>query len=1423
MAERVTRLSAEVLVSPTSSKARVTSENVEVLVQPSPKARVTSENVEVLVAPTSGRARVTSLGAEVLIQVVVVTDVSVALINQAAATFAPTVSATNQISVGLIDRTATTFTPVVASPSAISVGLINQTASTFSPTVSVGAVDLSFGLISQTAATFAPTVSAVGSPASIVLGLIDRKAATFSPSVTSSVSVLLGQISQTASTFAPMVVVGSATISLGLINQAASAFSPTIVVEQFVALPRIVKLAACFSPTVTTANQIVTVGIINRSAVPWPPLVAGSTSSAGTGGGGTVITPRATPTPVVIRYNGTDITADVLLSQAKFTAMVNGSTGAATLRVRDDGHSYAFVSGGTLTVDIGGQRMWGGFVTRASKVYPFSYEDTTNDQIAARYWQLEGVDYNVLFNRRIVFDAAHPASKLSFDYAVGTYDDTIIADLFDHYLDLGDDGLSRSGVERVDIVTPDIKGVTSGKGTLTNGRGQIASAGYTWKQAMDVISRATGAVYYIDPDKVLNYVDVDTPDAPYGLSDAPDGEIGYQDFRLTYNGTQLINDMFVWGTALGSDQVVFSRAQSSTSQSDHGIWQESLVTSGLYKQASANLVSSSYLNGTPQNKRGHKDDAISFSCRVFEPFFRVGQKVSLTNTVFGYSDVLPIRRMDIRFINQSQAVFDLTLSHEIDQPWMIFEQLIPPIGDFNISIPPIYIPDPFPTPPPVEGGCDCGITDTFDRTVSGGWGTSDAGISWDSPYPGGDVSSGVGSVSQVGTGNARKALLLSNILTNVFVSGWTTGITAGSEAFFVVFDNDADVGFEFYGDGTVILYGNAATTTTSVGFTPSSPFNSRIVVTSDTTWDLYLWLVGDPEPGTPTATLTDGTGGFLSISTSLSIGAFGTGFTFFVDSVDIDGVDRCTEFRFDSFNRTVSGGWGTSDYGLPWAVGNPADASSHSVGGGVGQVAHSSGSPEMSATGAGPWTQPIWTMSCLFRVGTLSANPSDFKRDVLRFSIDTGRYLEVGLAADASTSGYIKIDDDATPQLITFTQNAWYVVRWYYEQATGVAKGKVWAVGTTEPDWQTEATTGPGDGAPTTFRHRLFGKNPSSGFTYSHQVDWIDFDYDGKPCYRDCVDQAFTSWDAFGRSVSTGWGTSDAGSTYSYLGISNAPPGSGNRAYVSGGVGVLEIEELSPNIYFGPTVDGDDPGPWHEPVWTFGCKFRTGDWVYGGEGGYEVINLEVGGAQRLAELVTGDNTGHSSPHGLIGTDEEEQDFDWHPLTWYRIKWRYNWTTGDSWLKVWPDGDTEPDWMITLSTYGGAGGDDPATYFRIRCVVNTLGSGASPYVALFDDIEFGVCQDVDSAEESAGGSIVGWTCEQHPTGVLERIDSTHFRTTSYIVAATSEVYVDGYLQRPGIAREYTESTNAEGIIQFADPVSDSSVVKVCYNAAGARVE
>jgi hypothetical protein len=396
-----------------------------------------------------------------------------------------------------------------------------------------------------------------------------------------------------------------------------------------------------------------------------------------------------------ILINGVDVTDDVIVKDAEFTSQVSGSPGACKFRLKDMAYAYEFVVGQTLTLDVDGVRVWGGWVQNIGRQYFFPYTGSPLPTprgvgphgdpclgvepvpMVPRALVIEGVDYNVLFRKRFCFDKAQPANGNLKSWPEDTHDDVMIRWLCEHNLDLSDDGLDTTTmVEYVGSPNPDAKGNPAG-------------GGWSWEDAMKAIGRYPGAIFYITPGKKLVYTDVDTTNSEWRLTDIPveTDQIGYREMEVLYNGSNLVTDAMVWGAGQGAKRVRFKRTVDVAAIDDHGLWQVGDFRGDLWRQASVDRRSNSFVYGSPQNKRGGKDDAISVSIALFKPYFGVAQKVDFTSNVYGYADVLPIRRMRITFPTTHDARFDLVLSHSIDEPWNTFEYWFP-----KIKVPPIVIP-----------------------------------------------------------------------------------------------------------------------------------------------------------------------------------------------------------------------------------------------------------------------------------------------------------------------------------------------------------------------------------------------------------------------------------------------------------------------------------------------------------------------------------------------------------------------------------------------------------------------------------------------------------------------------------------------------------------------------------------------------------
>ena len=459
---------------------------------------------------------------------------------------------------------------------------------------------------------------------------------------------------------------------------------------------------------------------------------SGTTATAH--GSGTV----ARPSLVRIRVDGVLISPHVDYRRSRFTTGANGQAGTAEIWVRDLNRTRSFTTGAEVRVSFRGVLQWGGYVSAIRRQYVFP-AGTGRIGEEPRWLLLDCVDYNVLFNKRVFFklgNAEHMAVK---HWPNGTWDSVVISDLVRDYLTLDDDNL-RYDIQHVG--TPALPQISCNPDAPD--KFGIGSAGWTWGDVMNAIVSQTGAVYYIDPDRVFRYVDDSDKQSRFGwdgLSDHPDNvtTIGYRDVEFTSDGTRLINDHYQWGAGQGSSSMVFSHVEDEDSIAVHGRWQSGELRFDLWCEDSVDQRAETWVYGSPQNRRGGKDDRFFSRVTVREPYFRVADVVALESQEFGFTRTVPIRNSEITFPTPWDIRCVLTLAHELDAPWNTFEFWFP---QFDLDLPSLGLPelpdlpglpDPWgPLDPCQEAGVECVVVDTFTRSGAS-LGTSDSGHTWGVP------------------------------------------------------------------------------------------------------------------------------------------------------------------------------------------------------------------------------------------------------------------------------------------------------------------------------------------------------------------------------------------------------------------------------------------------------------------------------------------------------------------------------------------------------------------------------------------------------------------------------------------------------------------------------------------------------------------
>lgn len=420
-----------------------------------------------------------------------------------------------------------------------------------------------------------------------------------------------------------------------------------------------------------------------------------------------------------VLIGGVDYGPHVVYEGAAFTARVNGAVGDCSFMVRDDGHAFNFTFGQEIQLKVDGTVRWGGWILRPQQV--FALPVVPSPTVSPRMWQIEGVDYNAVFDKRVLHDDAHPNRQWSYD--AGTWDDDVLNDVWDHF-DMS--GFTKD-IHRVGTAVLDIKGVTGRDG------GEVAAGGFTLRDVFTAVARNTAAIFFCTPEKVVTYLDSDSQTTSLTITDTPSGgdDVAYREAQIVEDATAMCNDALVWGAGYGSQSIVFARLASPSSIDAHGLWQVGQFTGGVYRQASVNAIASSMVNGSPDAHRGGKYAKRSVIVSTFDDRVSIGDVVAFHCSSFllptptpSHDDVLPVREMLITFPAVStKPKFKLTLTWEIDAAWSIFDPWVPP---------------PISRIPPIGGGIGsppsdplsvC-LADDFDRPDQIGWGTSSSGLDW---------------------------------------------------------------------------------------------------------------------------------------------------------------------------------------------------------------------------------------------------------------------------------------------------------------------------------------------------------------------------------------------------------------------------------------------------------------------------------------------------------------------------------------------------------------------------------------------------------------------------------------------------------------------------------------------------------------------
>lgn len=293
---------------------------------------------------------------------------------------------------------------------------------------------------------------------------------------------------------------------------------------------------------------------------------------------------------IQILYDGDDITSYVMLAQTQFSVVMAGGPGTFTLRCKDPYSVLDFVTGREIVLIVDNVRIFGGFVMQVGRTYAFPADYIPEGGISEfrnRIWEIHGVNYNILFDKRVLRDTSNYLTN-GLTVPVPVYDGDIIRNTFPNYFDLPVEMDFTTYVDNVFEFTTD---------NTKNDVYQFPTQGTSMRRVLDDFSfNYTGALVYIDANWNLHYEAVNTLTKRWGFSDTPnnasissstggfqDATVGMRGLSSTEDATGMVNDAFVWGGGVWSNDpatTFFARVEDPTSIGLHNRWQYSEVHMG---------------------------------------------------------------------------------------------------------------------------------------------------------------------------------------------------------------------------------------------------------------------------------------------------------------------------------------------------------------------------------------------------------------------------------------------------------------------------------------------------------------------------------------------------------------------------------------------------------------------------------------------------------------------------------------------------------------------------------------------------------------------------------------------------------------------------------------------------------------------------
>ena len=316
-----------------------------------------------------------------------------------------------------------------------------------------------------------------------------------------------------------------------------------------------------------------------------------------------------TPSDIVIALNGVDITDRVVFSETRFTSQANPVQGAFYVVVRDPDQDFSVTAGQKLTCHIDGVPLFGGYVMRIGRGNFFPAADTTVPaNLRSRKWILEGPDFNVIFDKRVLYDPDDLTAKLNIPESLRTITKALKR-LLNNFVDVPSEMDYDTYVDTIyDEETGEETAYGGDKGAVYVGQSK------TWRQQMEDFADHGGIIYYIDADYRLHFHGYETILSPWLMTDkrlTGNASVRFRSGEYSEDYNRLYTEALVWGgsayrTSDGGTggEIVFKKYPDLpvSGAREQGAF-DRLATYGRWQIGEEHVGSDNYLTQFSVNKR----------------------------------------------------------------------------------------------------------------------------------------------------------------------------------------------------------------------------------------------------------------------------------------------------------------------------------------------------------------------------------------------------------------------------------------------------------------------------------------------------------------------------------------------------------------------------------------------------------------------------------------------------------------------------------------------------------------------------------------------------------------------------------------------------------------------------------------------------